>query len=165
MIIKQWILERDQEILFEHSRRTRRQNLDDSVQTWHPREKKESPLSRPAAEFGPRGEFQRRDSQQPNTERPEIPQAQFRKPSKVASDSLYLRVDSRKAVEKENQQADADAALAALSGESQDPDLPLAGQSPLDDRNSDVVDKLLAKYTTLFNDEPRDRTVREWVRL
>jgi hypothetical protein len=165
MIIKQWIPERDQEILFEHSRRTRRQDVADNVQPRLSREKEESPLSRPAAEFGSRGEFQWRDSQQLNTERPDIQQAQFRKPSKVASGSLFLRVDSRKAVEKENQQADADAALAASSGDSQDSHLPSSGQGPLDDGSGDEVDKLLAKYTTLFDEELMDSTAREWVRL
>ena len=87
----------------------------------------------------------------------------FRKPSEVEIDSLFLRVDSRKELEEEDRKQCASHAVLK--------DVAASFPSPEDEASDEendqpnVVDLLLAKYTTFFDEVQSDSAKPAWIRL
>ncbi|MCJ1247660.1 hypothetical protein MMC30_004875 [Trapelia coarctata] len=80
------------------------------------------------------------------------------KPSKSEIDSLFLRVDSRKELEEENKRVRVSPPVSKKSSSSD-------GEPSQEEEGSDVVELLLAKYTTIFDDLPAANVEPEWVPL
>lgn len=81
-----------------------------------------------------------------------------RKPSKSEIDLLFLRLDSRKELEEENRRAPV---LPAVSNESSSFD----EESGQEEEGDDVVNLLLAKYTTVFDEPFAENVESEWIPL
>lgn len=136
MIIKKYLTVDDQDVLFEHTKKVRRHDLFRAVP------------SKPLKGDG--------------YESPEDHGKVLQRPSKAEVDLLFLRVDSRKELEEENKTT---RALPVGSKDSSEKPSSPSDRSPgHDEEGSDVVELLLAKYTTLFEEMQRT-TEPEWVPL
>ena len=135
VIVKKYITVEDQDVLFDHTKKIRQHDLFRSVP------------SKALKDHNNDDEEDENSDAEPS-----------KKPAKSEVDSLFLRVDSRKELEEENKRAPVAPAVSNVSSSSD-------GELREEETDADVVELLLAKYTTVFDEPPAANVEPAWIPL